>query len=320
MKTLINLGSSLADQMINFISFKQMQGYDYSSRLNMLKRFDSFLSENGCYDSVLHLEDMKRYCAEIAALKSGSQANYHSVVRQFSLYLHAVAPKSEVLPKRMRPRQPRSIRFYPLSPAQIGSLMAESAILSQGKGIHSHCIRFLIGLLYSTGLRINEALALNLQDTDMKNSTLFVRQGKFRKERIIPMSPSTLNAMKEWIERRSDYAESGALSALFIVKWNKRLRYKQASSAFRLLCRRCGIDGDPPPCLHDLRHNYACRCIALWREKEQDINALLPVLSNAMGHVDFSTTQVYIHIDAASLQQASAKFNTYNTHTLENSK
>jgi integrase len=263
---------------------------------------------------------MKRYCAETAGLKSGSLANYHSAVRQFSLYLHAVAPQSEVLPKRLRPRQPRQIRFYPLSLAQIGSLMTESSILSRGKGIHSHCIRFLIGLLYSTGLRINEALTLNLRDVDTSNSTIFIRRGKFRKERIVPISPSTLNAMKEWLELRSHYAGSGALSAIFIGKCNKRLSYQQASSAFRCLCRRCGMDGDPPPRLHDLRHNYACRCIALWREKEQDINALLPVLSNAMGHVDFSTTQVYIHIDAAALQQASAKFNTYNTHTLENSK
>ncbi len=60
--------------------------------------------------------------------------------------------------------------------------MAATAILGPDKGIGKECMRFLIGLLYCTGLRISEALALNLADMDPVNSTLFVRRGKFHKE------------------------------------------------------------------------------------------------------------------------------------------
>jgi len=320
MKAPVRFASSLADRMVRFIAFKRIQGYDYADGMDCLKRFDSFLSKKGCSDGVLHAEDMDHYCAETVGLKASTRTGLHSAVRQFSLYLHAMEPQSAVLHARILPRQPRSIRFYPLSPAQIGNLMAATEILNPKKGIRPHGIRFLIGLLYSTGLRIGEALALNLHDVDTEHSTLFVRRGKFRKERIVPISPSTLDAMEKWLERREHYAGSEASAPLFVVKWNKRLGRDQAASAFRRLCNHCGIDGNPPPRLHDLRHNYACRRIALWRKAQEDVDALLPVLANAMGHVNFFATQVYIHIDAASLQQASVKFNTHINHYLENSK
>jgi integrase len=130
------------------------------------------------------------------------------------------------------------------------------------------------------------------------------------------MSDSTFNAVKKWLRFRSRYAGNTATAPLLISEGNKRLTYRQAYSAFRKVCADCGIVDIPLPRLHDLRHNYACRCIALWRTEEEDVNALLPVLSNAMGHVDFPSTQVYLHIDAAALRQASVKFNQHIKHSL----
>jgi len=86
---------------------------------------------------------------------------------------------------------------------------------------------------------------------------------------------------------------------LLVSGWNQRLKNWQAARAFARLCAHCGITGSPAPRLHDLRHNYACRCLALWRN--EDVDALLPVLANAMGHVDFRSTQLYMHIDAVAL-------------------
>jgi integrase len=305
--------------MVSFIAFKRMQGYEYTDGADRLKRFDAFLSTTNGTDEVLRAQDVDRYRAAIAALSSRTQAGNLSTVRQFSLYLHAVEPRSAVVPAHLVKRQSRSIRFYPLSEAQVGALMAAVPSVLRRDGIPAHGIRFLIGLLYSTGLRISEALALNAADVDVEHATLFVRRGKFRKERLVPMSPSTLQAMREWLERRSPYAGSGAAAPLLVVGWNKRLNRDRTSRIFRRLCRYCGLDGEPPPRLHDLRHNYACRCLALWREAQEDVDALLPILANAMGHVDFFSTQLYIHIDAVALQQASANFHSHVNHYQEHS-
>ena len=79
----------------------------------------------------------------------------------------------------------------------------------------------------------------------------------------------------------------------------------------QIFCRHTGLRGHPSPRLHDLRHNYACRRLALWRQAGVDVNAMLPILATAMGHVNFFATQHYLHLDAVALQQAAARFHTH---------
>lgn len=221
--------------MVQFVSFKRMQGYDYADGMQQLKRLDSFLSKEGCTDGVFHAETLNRYCDEMSGLSVSSMASIQSTARQFSIYLHAFEPESVILPARIQPRHSRRIRFYPLVEAQISDLMKECEILTPKNGIRPHCIRFLIGLLYSTGLRISEALALNLRDVNTESATLFVRRGKFRKERLVPISPSTLKAMVAWLDHRKHYAGSEASAPLFVVKWNKRPSRDQVYRIFHLI-------------------------------------------------------------------------------------
>ena len=320
MKERIDFHSPLADRLTGFLAFKRMQGYDYSGNIFRLRHLDSFLAREGTDDGVLHAHTLKRYCDETADLCANSASGYQTLARQFSIYLHAFEPGSAVLPARIQPRCPRQIRFHPLSECQIAELMSATATVGFRRPIRRHCFRFLIGFLYCTGLRISEALALNIQDVDIPHATLFIRRGKFRKERIVAMSPSALDAVNVWLGYRRPYAGNGASAPLFVVEHGRRPDRFQTSHAFRRLCLHCGLDGDPQPRLHDLRHNYACRCISRWREEGRDVNALLPVLANAMGHVDHLATQVYIHINAASLRDAAIRFDAHVRNTLENSK
>lgn len=320
MRKLPHFVSLLAERMIQFLNFKHMQGYDYIDGQQQLQRFDSFLSRTQCPGPVLRREDMAGYCEDLRQMHLSTQAKLLSSVRQFSHFLHALEPESVVLSGRILPRRPRTIRFYPLNSGQVGELMAATSILWPGSGIRPVCLRFLIGLLYSTGLRIGEALALNLGDVDQRQASLFVRDGKRHKERLVLMSASTLEALQQWLCFRRDYAGNETNAPLLVAGWNQRLKDWQATRAFARLCAHCGITGSPAPRLHDLRHNYACRCLALWREANEDVDALLPVLANAMGHVEFRSTQLYVHIDALALQQASAKFHNHVYDTKEISK
>ncbi|TFH13330.1 MAG: hypothetical protein E4H02_12005 [Lentisphaerales bacterium] len=320
MRKLPHFVSLLAERMVQFLNFKHMQGYDYIDGQEQLQRFDSFLSRTQCSGPVLRREDLDGYCEDLRQMHLGTQAKLLSTVRQFSHFLRALEPESVVLAVRILPRRPQTIRFYPLSAKQVGELMATTPILRPGSGIRPACLRFLIGLLYSTGLRIGEALALNLGDVDQRHASLFVRDGKRHKERLVLMSTSALEALQKWLCFRRDYACNEANAPLLVTGWNQRLKDWQAARAFARLCTHCHITGSPAPRLHDLRHNYACRCLALWREANEDVDALLPVLANAMGHVDFHATQLYMHIDAVALQQASAKFHNHVYDVLEISK
>jgi len=317
MKALAGLSGPLAERIVQFVTFKRMQGYDYSSGADELGRFDRFLAGTGYARPVLDLDVLQRYADRIAGLSHSSRVSRLSTIRRFSVYLQALAPESAVLPERLVPRSARAVRFCPLSASQVGELMAAAAALRLSRGLRGECVAVLIGLLYCTGLRISEALALNVDDVDSAQSTLFVRRGKFHKERLAAMSASTREAVQRWLHLRAQDAQGGPGSPLFVSGHGERLSRDRAYRIFRRLCCTCGFGGPPPPRLHDLRHNYACACLARWRQAQEDIDALLPVLANAMGHCDFHATEMYLHIDAAALQQASAKFRNHVRRTME---
>lgn len=301
--------SPLADRMERFIVHKQMQGLDYTDPAYRLTFFDRFLCSEDCSDGLLRSEHFSGYLESMAHLKLKTRGNRLGVVHQFSLYLNAFRPDSRVMPLRLLPAVEQSIRFHRITAAEVGALMDAATKLSPK--IRAACIRFLIGLLYATGLRISEALNLNLGDIDLERSTLFVRRGKFGKNRLIALAPSSVEALNTWLGLRSFYAGSGNPAPLLVGAPNKRLSYQQAKRAFRKLRTQCGLQGDPPPRLHDLRHNYASECLARWRCEGKDIQALLPVLSAAMGHVNPRASQRYIHINAAALLDASAKIHNH---------
>ena len=299
--------SPLGEMMERFVVHKRMQGFDYTAQANTLEFFDRFLCGMDCSDGRLHGEYFPDYIGTMPHLKPTTREGRLGVVHQFSLYLNAYRPESRVMPLRLLPVFTRNIRFCRITAAEVCELMHAADRLPPKGGIRCTCIRFLIGLLYTTGLRISEATGLNLGDIDLERNTLFVHRGKFGKDRLIALSPSTRNALDEWLDLRSFHAGNGSSAPLFVSASNKRLNPQQARRAFRRLCEKCGLHADPPPRLHDLRHNYACECMNRWRREGKEIQSLLPVLSTAMGHVNPCATQRYIHINATTLLDASDK-------------
>ncbi len=318
MNKMINFRSVLAEQMQQFVAFKRMQGYDYSSQARTLSYFDRFLFEafEGVQAQCLSLDALQGYVGTTAHLEGYSRCKRLSSLREFTRYLHARSPNSVFLPKDIVPHRKAVVRFYRISPAQVADIMAASVSVLPAKSIRTHAIRVLIGLLYCTGLRISEALSLTLGDIDMQRSVLHVAKGKFNKQRLVPISPSTLTALSSYLAVRCSHAGTGRGSPLFIGSYDKALSPQQAYRGFVRLCQYCGFNDKPSPRLHDLRHNYACCRLALWREEGRDIHAMLPVLATAMGHVSIVNTQIYLHMELGDLCHAATLLNTrLNTHS-----
>lgn len=318
MNKMISFRSILAEQMQQFVAFKRMQGYDYTDQARTLSYFDNFLFEE--FDVVqapcLSLDALQDYVATTAHLAGYSRCKRLSSLREFCGYLHARSPDSALLPRDIVPLRKATVRFCRIEPEQVADLMRAATMVLPPESVQTHAIGFLIGLLYCTGLRIREALNLTLGNIDRQRSVLHVAKGKFAKQRLVPMSTSTLAALSSYLAVRSPHAGTGSSSALFIGSYDKPLSYQQAYRGFGCLCRHCGLDNEPFPRLHDLRHNYACRRLALWREEGLDVNAMLPVLATAMGHVSIIHTQVYLHIELGDLRHAAALLNTrLNTHS-----
>ena len=230
-------------------------------------------------------------------------------MRVFSKHLHQVHPKSYVL-HELPVKRPSLPRWYLYTPKEVATLLRYAKTLGPAGSLRPHCFYMLVGLLAVTGLRIGEALALNLEDIDTNRRSLLVRKGKFGKERYVVLHNTTIQMVKEYQSRRAAYQSSGVSSPFFLNRTGERLKYDTAAETFRRMTIRCGVgyDAAQPPRLHDIRHTYACNCLLKWYHEGADVNAMLPILATAMGHVNIEATQIYLHVTSQLLEQGAQRF------------
>jgi len=148
--------------------------------------------------------------------------------------------------------------------------------------------RALIGVLYGCGLRVSEAVGLDLEDVDLEARELRVL-GKGRKERIVPIPDKAARWLAEWLSERPASAER----AVFLNVRGGRL---SARSVQRMLKQRAlELGADPSVTPHRLRHSFATHLLA----GGVDLRAIQDLL----GHASLATTERYTHLDAARLAE-----------------
>lgn len=156
----------------------------------------------------------------------------------------------------------------------------------------------LFRVLYACGLRVGEALRLRISEVDLEEGVLTIRQGKFRKDRLVPMSPS----LHAYLRRYDGQMGHRAADARFFPAPHGGVYSLHAPyMAFRWMLRIAKIPHGGRgrgPRIHDLRHTFAVRRLEAWYREGADLNAKLPVLSTYLGHESMSGTQRYLQLTA----------------------
>lgn len=147
-------------------------------------------------------------------------------------------------------------------------------------------------LFYSSGLRLSELSALNIDDIDLEDKTVAVLHGKGDKSRLLPIGSKAVNAIKCWLTER-DKMNSADQPALFLSNRNKRLGQRSIQLRLDQWCKNKGIDEHIHP--HMLRHSFASHLL----ESSQDLRAVQELL----GHSNISTTQIYTHVNFQHLAE-----------------
>ena len=191
--------------------------------------------------------------------------------------------------------------------------LAAAAALPPPGSLRPHTLATLLGLLYSTGLRIGEALALNQDDFHPAQPRLFIAAGKFHKARWIPLAPSVCQALERYVEKRLAVTPQRPQAPLFINLRGHRLRHCSVNHDFHRLLAHCGIarGKHAGPRLHDFRHTFAVTRLLAWYREGCDVNARLPALATYLGHVDIASTQLYLRPTAELLTQVDQRFHTH---------
>lgn len=309
----LKLHSCLATQIQNFISLRQLSGTDYHSQARLLGYFDRFLLEAKVREPRVTPKITEDYQKTLAHLTPRSQSNRFCVVRQLCEYLSRTDPLGHVPePLRSIPSQ-AAHQPYIYSEAEIRALLANASRLPPPSALRPQTYRTLLGLLYSTGLRIGEALALNLKDFDSAEGRLYIAEGKFHKARWVPLSPSTCQALHHYVQSRLPMTPHSLDAPLFLNQRGCRLHYGTVHQTFRRLLQACTIPHNNPtrPRIHSLRHTFAVHRLLAWYRDGEDVNARLPWLATYMGHVDIRSTHVYLHPTAELLEQVSNRFHSH---------
>lgn len=303
--------SVLADHLSDFVTFKRLGGRDYRSQIRLLEYFDRFLCQEGFAGPWPTFDLVQHYLASTKHLEPRGRCNRFSVVRQFCSYLRQFEPLGYVPEKKLL-RERRASRLpHIFTEREIKAVLEAARDLPPSGSLRPQTYSTFFGLLWTTGLRCGEAIALNLGDVDIDRRLLYVRQGKFGKSRWVPLSFSTCRVLLSYTQRRAAIGSPAREAPLFINLRRHRLHHQHIYAAFRQILRRCelrGGKGCPGPRIHDFRHSFACRRLLLWYRQGQDVNALLPALATYLGHAKATSTQVYLRATAELLEQANKRF------------
>ena len=184
-------------------------------------------------------------------------------------------------------RAPRASRPLP----KALSVEATQQLLSpDGKSDPGHTQdRAMFELLYSSGLRLGELIALNVDDgrLDLRQGEVTVT-GKGSKTRTVPVGAKAREALAAWLSVRKAVPQE---KALFVGARGKRISAGTVGARLKRWARRHGLAGRVHP--HMLRHSFASHVL----QSSQDLRAVQEML----GHASISTTQVYTHLDFQAL-------------------
>jgi site-specific recombinase XerD len=314
----VNFTSALSDEMAHFVKLKQSCGSDYHGSAKLLLRFDQHLVALLFKDKVLTRPIFQNYFETINHLCPRGFTNHYSVFQQFSAWLNLHQTDSYVLERRRALDRSHSRPAYIFTVDQIKAILENSANFSKKEELIPGVYQTLFSLLYSTGIRIGEALGLTHLDYIKDQKLIHIQKGKFRKERYVVVSNSAAKRLNQYIHHYKSRLPLEDQSPLFVNIRRKPLTYQNARCTFIKTLNKSGINkADSGPRLHDFRHTFAVHRLLQWYQTEEDINAKLPFLSTYMGHVDITSTQVYLQASNELLQAGCERFYNFFIHHIK---
>jgi len=221
------------------------------------------------------------------------------------------------LPK-YKPNKPEVFKPYIYSNDELKRLF--SAAISYRKRfniLYSEVIQVMLKVTYSLGLRPSETVNLHVNDIDITNGIVYIRETKFYKSRMIPVGDQVLSMIKQYVSWRANAVRkiTSTDNHLFLDKRGQPIKLSALQQAFRLICDIADVHrNDTSRCdvrLQDLRHTFATNRITQWYREGKNVQTLLPVLSAYLGHCNLDSTAVYITFTDSLLAEASHKFKSY---------
>ena len=285
--------SALEQHAADYLRIRRVLGFKLERAEKLLAQYLAYLDATG-QDRVTVANALG--WARLPAAGSGSWWAFRlSTVRCFAIYLHAIDPRHEIPPADALARRNRRAVPYLYTDQEIWALMVATDRL-RGQ-LRQATYRTLIGLLAVTGMRVGEAIRLDRADLDLVAGVATVRDSKFGKSRELPLHPTTVTAVRDYLRIRAAHQHAEVSDALLISPAGTRLIYCNVHATFRQLRADAGLTARSSACrprIHDLRHRFAVQTLLDWYRDGVDVQPRLPLLSTYLGHTHPRHTYWYL--------------------------
>ena len=303
---------TMIEQVQQYLNFKRKLGYQLDSEGKELLLFARYADQIG-HKGPVTTEIAVRWAKFPKRADPVYWARRYDIVRRFTKHQSLFNSRTDILPKRLlgTSKSRRSPHIY--SHEEVAALLQAASRLKPTDGIKPRTYVALFGLLLSTGLRISEALNLTRKDVDYKANVINVNQTKFKKSRLVPISPSTSNALQDYSIFRDACQPDSKDEGFFLTENGVFLNYHQVLYVFTKLRLRLGWTdrGKRPPRIHDFRHTFAARRLLKWYEEGKNLDQKIFALSTYLGHAQVTDTYWYLSAVPALLAEVSQRFEVF---------
>jgi integrase/recombinase XerD len=315
----------LATDLADFAANLEASASANKTMLTQLRALDRFTRETALPTGTIDEPVARAWLAPCASRGPNTRRARYHLLRRFCRFLAKRRPGTFVVGESLRPRgrPPTPPHIYSREETRLlldGALSLRDWERGHPCPIRSKTMHAVILLLATSGLRISEALHLTLQDVDLEAGVLSIRQSKFRKSRLVPLSAGTLGVLRSYHELRVAVTLIVPSGAFFVSGRGVAYCTGTVQRMFRDIAVRAGLRSTKGrgPRLHDLRATFAVTRLLQWYREGDNVMARLPLLSTYLGHACVSDTEVYLRITTALLQEANTRFHAFAHGVLAN--
>ena len=254
----------------------ELRGQSQSTLNNYIRRIALISLHFGRLPEQIEEDEINEYLVALARdPKSPSRSSFKHMVYGLRYYyrLLGMNKKAIALPSLKADTKLPVI----LNRAELKELFSAPKLLKQ---------RIVLSLVYSAGLRGQEAINLKISDIDFERKTIHIRQSKYKKDRLVPLSKAMAIGLRKYLS-----AENPHIWLFNGKEPDGRYSVRGLSWVFRENLKKTSITKEVN--LHSLRHSYATHLL------EEGINIV--TLKELLGHAQITTTMIYLHVAQCEL-------------------
>lgn len=311
--------SVIAGVLARFLGHKRALGHRYRHEAWLLQKLQWHVEQSGCRD--LNAKCFGTWLASFQDHHPNTRRKWYQIVRHFCEYRRRSEPECYLPPVEGAAKRQPYVTPVILEPEQIGRMIGIASTLPETNRspLRGPALRLAIVLLYTCGLRLGELLRLKLSDIEARETVLHIRESKFHKSRLVPMSPSVTRELRAYLwKRRKVFASVPNAPLLCNCHGGKVQPYSHPGlqCAINLLFDVAGIrdEHNRRPRVHDLRHSFAIQALIRWYRNGADVQSCLPKLALYMGHVSIESSAYYLHWVPILQRLANQRFELHFGH------